>query len=66
METIARASGPAFLTRCAAECPEITAFPQPVFYPRPGQEAAAYARHHYHGSWRAPGEQQTARDSLSP
>ena len=59
-ETIARATGPAFLTRLAAECLAITLFPQPILYPRPGETAAAYARHHFWGSWRAKRERQTA------
>ncbi len=52
-ETIPRATGPAFLTRCAGECGEITLFPQPVLYPHPAEVGSAYARHHFKGSWRA-------------
>ena len=63
-ETIARATGPAFLTRCAIECPAITIFPQPVLYPRSGEAAAAFARHHFWGSWRATGEQQLAKGTI--
>ena len=64
-ETIARATGPAFLTRLAAECPAVTIFPQPVLYPRPGETAAAYARHHFWGSWRGKGERQITGETIS-
>ena len=63
-ETIARATGPAFLTRCAIECPAITIFPQPVFYPRSSENAVAYARHHFWGSWRQKGERQMAGETI--
>ena len=63
-ETIARATGPAFLTRLAAECPAVTIFPQPVLYPRPGESVAAYARHHFWGSWRRQDEKQAAAGTI--
>ena len=59
-ETISRATGPAFLTRLAVEFPAITIFPQPVLYPRSGESLAAYARHHFWGSWRRQDEKQAA------
>ncbi len=59
-ETIPRATGPAFFTRCASECLEVTVFPQPILYPRPHELTGAYARHHFHGSWRGVGDQQCA------
>lgn len=51
-EFIPRSTGPAFLTRCASECGEITVFPQKTFYPRAGEVKHAFARHHFSGSWR--------------
>jgi hypothetical protein len=54
VEWITRSTGPGFLTQIAAEFPEVTIFPQPVFYPHPHRQAGAYARHHFLGSWRRP------------
>ena len=61
VESIPRASGPAFLTRCAVACPRRTIFPQPVLYPRPGESLHAHARHHFWGTWREAGEVQGAK-----
>jgi mannosyltransferase OCH1-like enzyme len=60
VEFISRATGPAFLTRMAAAFPRITAFPQPVPYPRASQKPAAYAQHHFAGSWRGEWDRQSA------
>jgi len=63
-EYIPRATGPAFLTRCAVALPSITIFPQPILYPHPRETTSAYARHHFWGSWRREDERQTAGEIL--
>jgi hypothetical protein len=61
-ENIARATGPGHLTEVTRGHPEVTVFPQELFYPylphepsRAGEAfPSAYAVHRWHGSWVAP------------
>jgi Glycosyltransferase sugar-binding region containing DXD motif len=60
--SILRATGPGHLTAVTRRHPEVTIFPQDVFYPYPAHEPSraagpfpsAYAVHRWHGSWVAP------------